>query len=104
MPVVFDAPRATADGDGHLTPADIIVYRPDPGVPMQLCPQRHHICNPGSVGQPRDTDPRASFAVLDMNDRTFTIHRTMYDINAAQMATLKAGLPSVLADRLAIGA
>ena len=107
VPVVFDAPRVSDDDDDddrQLMPDDIIAYRPDPGVPMQLCPQRRYICNPGSVGQPRDADPRASFAVLDMNDRTFTIHRTMYDINAAQMATLKAGLPSVLADRLAIGA
>ena len=42
--------------------------------------------------------------VLDMNDRTFTVHRTAYDIDAAQLATRQAGLPTVLADRLAIGA
>ena len=104
VPIVFDAPCVSADGDGQPPTGDILAYTPAPGVPMQLCPQRRYICNPGSVGQPRDADPRASFAVLDMNDRTFTVHRTMYDIDAAQIATLKAGLPSVLADRLTIGA
>ncbi len=97
--VVFDAPLG-----GEITPADIIVHRPEAGAPVQLCPQRRHICNPGSVGQPRDADPRASFAVLDMNDRTFTVHRKAYDVDAAQLATRQAGLPTVLADRLAIGA
>ena len=106
IPLVFQAPPAARDRtrDRPPPPPPTPHSRPDSGVPVQLCPQRRHICNPGSVGQPRDADPRASFAVLDMNDRTFTVHRTMYDIDAAQMATLKAGLPSVLADRLAIGA
>ena len=59
---------------------------------------------PGSVGQPRDADPRASFAVIDLEARTFTVHRVEYDIDAAQLATEQAGLPTVLGDRLAIGA
>ncbi len=104
VPAVFDAPPLGDDDTCSLTPADIIVHQVEPGVPVPLCPQRRYICNPGSVGQPRDADPRASFAVLDMNDRTFTVHRTAYDIDAAQMATRQAGLPTVLADRLAIGA
>lgn len=104
VPVVFDAPQLTGEAAAAMTPADIIVHRPVPGVPMQLCPHRRYICNPGSVGQPRDADARASFAVFDMNDRTFTVHRKAYDIDAAQLATRQAGLPTVLADRLAIGA
>jgi diadenosine tetraphosphatase ApaH/serine/threonine PP2A family protein phosphatase len=71
---------------------------------MPLGPGCRYICNPGSVGQPRDADPRASFALLDSESGTFTVHREEYDVAAAQVATLQAGLPTVLADRLAIGA
>ncbi len=101
VPVVFDAPAC--DGQGLVAP-QIVTYTPEDGKPIALCPNRRQICNPGSVGQPRDADPRASFAVLDMDERTFTVHRRPYDICAAQAATQEAGLPTVLADRLAIGA
>ena len=74
------------------------------GEPIPIDPDRRYICNPGSVGQPRDADPRASFALLDLEASTFTVHREDYDIASAQAATLQAGLPTVLADRLAIGA
>ena len=104
VPAVFDAPPLGDQDTGPVAALDIIVHQLKPGVPLPLCLDRRYICNPGSVGQPRDTDPRASFAVLDMNDRTFTVHRTAYDIDAAQLATRQAGLPTVLADRLAIGA
>ncbi len=104
VPVVFEALRLGDQDAGPMAPAEIVVHQAEPGVPVPLCPDRRYICNPGSVGQPRDADPRASFAVLDMNDRTFTVHRTAYDIDAAQLATRQAGLPTVLADRLAIGA
>jgi predicted phosphodiesterase len=102
VPVIFEA-RAD-EVPGPLSPQDVITYTPHPGVPVFLGEGRRQICNPGSVGQPRDADPRASFAVLDLDDRTFTIHRTDYDIDAAQIATVEAGLPTVLAERLAIGA
>jgi predicted phosphodiesterase len=98
VPVVFEAPP------GDVTPADVVTHRTESGRPITLCPDHRQICNPGSVGQPRDTDPRASFAVLDLDERTFTVHRCEYDIDAAQLATQQAGLPFVLAERLAIGA
>jgi predicted phosphodiesterase len=101
VPVVFEAP---AGADGALTALDITTHQPRAGEPIPLVPQRRYICNPGSVGQPRDADPRASFAVLDLDENTFTVHREEYDIASAQAATLQAGLPTVLADRLAIGA
>jgi diadenosine tetraphosphatase ApaH/serine/threonine PP2A family protein phosphatase len=82
----------------------VVTYAPHAGAPIRLDGERRYICNPGSVGQPRDADPRASFAVLDLGERTFTVHRTDYDIDAAQIATVEAGLPTVLAERLAIGA
>jgi putative phosphoesterase len=59
--------------------------------------------NPGSVGQPRDGDPRASFAVLDTNRRSCTVRRVGYDIGGASEAILAAGLPRLLADRLFLG-
>ncbi len=101
VPMIFEAP---AERDGALTALDVIAHLPPAGVPLALDPQRRYICNPGSVGQPRDADPRASFAVLDLDAATFTVHREEYDVDAAQVATLQAGLPTVLADRLAIGA
>ncbi|MHC4415170.1 MAG: metallophosphoesterase family protein [Planctomycetota bacterium] len=102
VPMVFEEPAGAAGRE--LTAADIVAQAPRDGQPIQLAPDRRYICNPGSVGQPRDADPRASFAVLDLDGRTFTVHRIEYDIDAAQLATQQAGLPTVLADRLAIGA
>ena len=59
--------------------------------------------NPGSVGQPRDGDSRASFAVLDTDRRSCTVRRVGYDIGGASEAILAAGLPRLLADRLFLG-
>ncbi|MBU8870991.1 MAG: metallophosphatase family protein [Gemmatimonadales bacterium] len=64
---------------------------------------RRHIINPGSVGQPRDRDPRASFAVWDQEAGTIGFHRVEYDIQAAQADIIQAGLPEQLADRLLEG-
>lgn len=71
---------------------------------VQLDSGCRYILNPGAVGQPRDCDPRASFAVLDLNAGTFTVHRVEYDIAGAQHAMHVAGLPLLLAQRLAVGA
>ncbi|MCH8164351.1 MAG: metallophosphoesterase family protein [Planctomycetes bacterium] len=103
VPMVFEAPPSD-DSKGQLTARDVVAYVTPDGEPIALAQNRRYICNPGSVGQPRDADPRASFAVLDLDQRTFTVHRRDYDIDAAQLATQQAGLPTVLADRLAIGA
>jgi putative phosphoesterase len=59
--------------------------------------------NPGSVGQPRDGDPRASFAILDTDRRSCTVRRVGYDIGGASEAIIAAGLPRLLADRLFLG-
>jgi len=65
--------------------------------------QVHYVINPGSVGQPRDGDPRASVAILDTETETLVIHRTTYDIPTAQRKIRQANLPAFLADRLAVG-
>ena len=59
--------------------------------------------NPGSVGQPRDEDPRAAFLILDDAAKTVSFHRVHYPIQAAQLRILEAGLPPQLAQRLQRG-
>lgn len=66
-------------------------------------PAVRYVINPGSVGQPRDGDPRASYAVLEPEAHRVTFHRVAYDIRAAQEKIRRAGLPEFLADRLAVG-
>ena len=61
------------------------------------------VINPGSVGQPRDGDPRASYAVLDLDRKTLSVRRVPYDVATAQRKIREAGLPGILADRLAVG-
>jgi predicted phosphodiesterase len=61
------------------------------------------LLNPGSVGQPRDGDPRAAFALLDLATRTLTYHRIAYDIAVTQQAMAKVNLPRRLIDRLSYG-
>lgn len=101
VPIVFEAP---ADEGGVVSPLDVITRLPADGEPISLESGNRYICNPGSVGQPRDADPRASFAVLDLNEMTFTVHREAYDIAGAQLETQRVGLPNILAERLAVGA
>jgi diadenosine tetraphosphatase ApaH/serine/threonine PP2A family protein phosphatase len=61
------------------------------------------VANPGSVGQPRDGDPRAAYAIVDTDARRMSLHRVDYDIEDAQRKILEAGLPQFLAVRLAAG-
>ncbi|MBJ7471810.1 MAG: metallophosphoesterase family protein [Solirubrobacteraceae bacterium] len=65
--------------------------------------ERNWILNPGSVGQPRDRDPRAAWLELDLTERTAQWHRVEYDVVTAQAAIRNAGLPDALADRLGAG-
>jgi predicted phosphodiesterase len=74
--------------------------RPGEGVPLGDGPA---LLNPGSVGQPRDGDPRAAWGLLDVEARVFTPMRTAYDIEGARRAILDAGLPGELGDRLRVG-
>ena len=62
-----------------------------------------YLVNPGSVGQPRDGDPRAGFAIYDSEDRSITFYRVPYDISRAQHRIIAAGLPDRLAARLTDG-
>lgn len=71
--------------------------------PFPLIAKRKYIINVGSVGQPRDLDPRASYAIYDGNNNSIEIIRLEYNIPLAQQKIIDAGLPEVLADRLLMG-
>jgi diadenosine tetraphosphatase ApaH/serine/threonine PP2A family protein phosphatase len=68
-----------------------------------LEPGTRHLINPGSVGQPRDFDWRAAFALFDSTACTLAFHRVPYDLPASQARILTAGLPARLAARLREG-
>jgi predicted phosphodiesterase len=61
------------------------------------------ILNPGSVGQPRDHDPRAAYGILDPEEQTWQVKRVKYNVAATQKAIQKAGLPEKLCKRLGEG-
>lgn len=62
-----------------------------------------YLINPGSVGQPRDGDWRAAFAIYDSDTRKVEFYRVKYDVERAQQRIREAGLPDRLADRLSMG-
>jgi len=70
---------------------------------FKLRPGVRHLINPGSIGQPRDGNPLASFAFYNSDSKVVTIHRVPYRVEQAQTKILEAGLPRPLADRLALG-
>ncbi len=70
--------------------------------PVELGPERA-IINPGSVGQPRDGDPRASYAILDVEEMTWEFRRVSYPISITQERMRAKGLPQRLIDRLQMG-
>ena len=79
------------------------LYRLADGEAVDLTPERKIVINPGSVGQPRDRDPRASYAVYDTEQAAVTLHRVEYDIGATQALMEAAGLPRWLIERLEVG-
>lgn len=78
-------------------------FAPQGDTDLELREGAVFLINPGSVGQPRDGDPRAAYAVLDEEARVLTLRRVEYPVSAAQRRILDAGLPASLANRLGIG-
>jgi predicted phosphodiesterase len=70
---------------------------------LVLDPDARYLINPGSIGQPRDRDPRASFVTYDSTRRVVTWHRVRYPVERARQRILKAGLPQGLGNRLLHG-
>ena len=72
------------------------------GTDLELAEVRA-LLNPGSVGQPRDGDPRAAYLLLDVEARRATFRRVEYDVKLTQREMREAGLPEMLAGRLELG-
>jgi diadenosine tetraphosphatase ApaH/serine/threonine PP2A family protein phosphatase len=70
---------------------------------IEIDPECGYLLNPGSVGQPRDGDPRAGYALYDSAAGMLSLCRVRYDVDSAQKKIREAGLPPTLADRLAEG-
>lgn len=83
--------------------AALIAFEPTPGVPVSVSAHRAWVATVGSVGQPRDGDPRAMYALFDVAQHRLTFHRVAYDHRAAAAAVRHAGLPPDFADRLEQG-
>jgi len=95
LPVVY---RRDGRADAGLVP-----NVDSDGVQLPLTADARYMINPGSVGQPRDGDPRAAFAFYDGDLRVITLRRVEYPVPAAQKRIFDAGLPPSLAHRLAVG-
>ena len=70
---------------------------------MEIDTSCAYLINPGSVGQPRDGNVNAAYAIYDSESRTVSYRRTAYDVDRAQRRIREAGLPGILADRLSMG-
>jgi diadenosine tetraphosphatase ApaH/serine/threonine PP2A family protein phosphatase len=96
---------------GHThVPVTLLRLRDDPlrtaytvDTAIDLSESAKALVNVGSVGQPRDDDPRTAFAIYDARADRVSIRRAAYDIDAEARRIRSAGLPSVLADRLFLG-
>lgn len=102
VPLLFRTSLAAPDAAPTLE--EIAAHLLHEGEPILLDRGARFILNPGSVGQPRDADCRASYGVLDLERRIFTIRRVEYDLPAARRAVEEAGLPERISSRLAVGA
>jgi diadenosine tetraphosphatase ApaH/serine/threonine PP2A family protein phosphatase len=79
------------------------LFRLADGERVDLDPDIRIVLNPGSVGQPRDGDPRASYGLYDSEANTITLQRVEYDIAATQKLMADEDLPGWLIERLAVG-
>jgi diadenosine tetraphosphatase ApaH/serine/threonine PP2A family protein phosphatase len=73
-----------------------------PGL-IELDPHKKYIISVGSVGQPRDYDPRAAYAIFDTESRTFEQYRVEYDIALSARRVFDARLPDAFGKRLFVG-
>ncbi len=90
----------------HDNNLEVLQIRPRPTelfAPLRIEPEKRYLLNPGSIGQPRDADPRASFAIADLANHTVEFWRVPYEIGKVQSRMRKAGLPEPLVQRLEFG-
>jgi diadenosine tetraphosphatase ApaH/serine/threonine PP2A family protein phosphatase len=96
--------RATFFGHTHIQGGFLLAQRTAMRIPaagvLQIEQKYFYLVNPGSVGQPRDGDPRAAYALYSPEDRTVEFRRAPYDVDRAAAKIRAAGLPDFLAARL----
>ncbi len=85
------------------TGADLMKFTPTPGVVVPVPHHRHWLATVGSVGQPRDGNPQAMYALFDTHKLQLTFQRVSYDHRGAAAAIRQADLPALFADRLETG-
>jgi diadenosine tetraphosphatase ApaH/serine/threonine PP2A family protein phosphatase len=95
-PVAFEQGRA-------IDIVDVIALARSPQMEFALHAEARYLFNPGAVGQPRDGDPRAAYAIVDSDRRVVELFRLPYPVDITQAKIIKAGLPEMLAQRLAVG-
>jgi diadenosine tetraphosphatase ApaH/serine/threonine PP2A family protein phosphatase len=83
--------------------ASLMKFIPTPGVVLPVPRHRHWLATVGSVGQPRDRNPQAMYALFDTEKLQLTFQRVAYDHHAAAVAVRQAALPAHFADRLELG-
>jgi len=88
---------------GITATGQLVSFQPIPAVPVPLPPHRRWLTVVGAVGQSRDGNPAAAYALLDTTTSELTHFRVPYDVQAAAAAVLEAGLPPALATRLQKG-
>jgi diadenosine tetraphosphatase ApaH/serine/threonine PP2A family protein phosphatase len=94
LPVIFRRGADTFDG---------VMPDPSESLTLPIVTGLDYLVNVGSVGQPRDGDPRAAFGIYDADGRSLVMRRVSYPVDVAQRRILAAGLPPNLANRLAVG-
>lgn len=100
--VASELPDNHSAGQGMAT-VELLQPRTDGPLPLATSATQRLIVNPGSVGQPRDNDARAAFALLDLRQMTWTYCRVPYPIELTQNQMRAAKLPKRLVDRLSFG-
>jgi diadenosine tetraphosphatase ApaH/serine/threonine PP2A family protein phosphatase len=96
---------------GHTHRGTTFIYRETPALQIwedaretiKVLPGQGYVFNVGSVGQPRDGDWRASYAILDTETMTFQLQRVQYDVDTASAKIERLGLPMALSERLHLG-
>lgn len=83
--------------------AQLMKFLPTPGVAVPVPKHRRWLATIGSVGQPRDRNPQAMYAMFDTDKLQLTFHRVSYDHHGAAVAIRQAALPAMFADRLELG-
>jgi predicted phosphodiesterase len=97
LPAIFTLVERDLETFGGAVPD------PDREVVLSLLRSTQYLINAGSIGQPRDGDPRAGYGVLDVEAAEISLFRVSYPVQKAQQKITAAGLPASLANRLALG-